>query len=178
MIDPINLILIILSALSVIFTLFLCFIAIAAFLGWRGIRDFEIKRKEFLLRQEKTFEETKKEINLIRQSANKLIGELKKQKIKIKKPADFKKYEKRTEELINKLEGSLERAENRISDLRISGISSSSSIVSSPTASIITGGDHISTNPFEKKCIICGKTYIDEKIGLFSKCPFCGHDNY
>jgi len=177
--NPVNLVLIVLSALTVIFTILIIILALLAFFGWQSARDFKEKQKEFLIRQRKIIEEGEKEIKRNSEQAKKLIKELKEQKGKIKTPADFKRYKDKTEELISELEKSIKRAEDKMSDLKISGISSTSTIMG-PTISdnqfLYTGVSSI-----EKRCGKCGQVYRDDPVArtsIYSQCPYCGHLNY
>jgi len=128
-----TLILIVLSTLTVIFTIFLSFIALMAVSGWKNVTDFKRKQKEYLILHKKIIKEGAEDIKLFKNSVKQFAEEIEEQKAKIKKPRDFKKYEKRTEMLIDNLEKSIEKAEDKISDLKTTntatGITASASVM-------------------------------------------------
>lgn len=173
-----NTILIILSALAVLFTLFLCIIAVVAFLGWQNLKDLKQKQRLFLIQQRKTIEDAEREIGLMLKNARKLSSELENYKNKAKTGTNFKKYESKTEELINELKNTIREAEEKVSDLRISA---STSEISSISGSPITGATYFSeVSSFKKVCSKCGKTYLNsQNLGAFyNQCPHCGNLNY
>ena len=149
-----NVILIILSALTVLFTLFLCIIAIVAFLGWRNLEDLKEKQKIHLAKLKKITDGAEVNIDSFRKEAKDIINELRELKKKSITPENFKEYEEKTEDLINKLNEVIRRAEDRVGDLKVTGLSS--------TATVFPSVDFPSFG-----------------VGLGAKiCPFCGHPNY
>jgi len=186
--DYFNIILIILAALTVMFTLFLCFIAIIAFLGWQNLRDLKEKQRIFLTQQKKVAAKAERDLGLKIESIKKLTNELEQYKSKIKKTTDFRKYEKRTDDLIKELKDAIREAENRISNLKISSTSEITSI-GGPTFGVSTFGGSASSesqqlfglSAFTKICGKCGKTYSDDptrRTTVYSQCPYCGNLNY
>jgi len=176
--DLFNTILIILSTLTVLFTLFLCIIAVVAFLGWQNLKDLKQKQKLFLIQQRKMITEAEGEIGLRLEGVKKLSSELENYKNKIKTTTDFKKYESKTEELINKLKNTIREAEEKINDLRISA---STSEISSISGSPITGATYFfGVSNLTKVCSKCGKAYLNSQtLGTsYSRCPYCGNLNY
>lgn len=168
MIDPTNLILIILSVLSVIFTLFLCIIAIAAILGWQNLEAIKRQQRMYLDKIKKVLADAKNDVNLNKKDAERLINELREKKKQAVTSKDFKGYEIKTEELIERLNRAIRRAEDRVGDLKVSGFSSTTSIF--PSA--------FPGNSESKICPYCG--HLNYAIGAsgLSTCANCGMAYY
>lgn len=186
--DYFNITLIILAALTVMFTLFLCFIAVIAFLGWQNLRDLKEKQRIFLTQQKKIASEAERELGLKIENIKKLTNELEQYKSKIKKNADFRKYEKKTENLVKELKDAIRKAEDKISNLKISNASEISSFGTSSFGASTFGGSTFlesqypsGLSTFTKICGRCGKAYSDDptrKMTIYSQCPYCAYLNY
>jgi predicted PurR-regulated permease PerM/predicted nucleic-acid-binding Zn-ribbon protein len=184
---------IVLAALSVMFSIFTAFIAILAFIGWTDLRQFKSKFALIQKEQKNVLDKSQIDVDKFKEEAEKLILRIKEKDDSMAPPAELKKYKNEAESLIRGLKKATWDAQEKISDLNSSAISSiplSASIAGtiSTTGSAFSGRNGSAVAYlYGISCKKCGYFYNEdmEQIGLVlqpasqrnSKCPKCGNIN-